>query len=85
MYISIWLRARILDSTWHVTGNNNLYYFSNTHFSLKFRCMCLLNNLMHITIYGPVAQLVRVLVLWAEGRGFEPRWDYFFHYNFNLN
>ena len=24
---------------------------------------------------GPVAQLVRALVLWAEGRGFEPRRD----------
>jgi hypothetical protein len=25
---------------------------------------------------GPVAQLVRVLVLWAEGRWFEPRRDH---------
>ena len=26
---------------------------------------------------GPVAQLVRALVLWAEGRGFEPRRDHY--------
>ena len=29
---------------------------------------------------GPVAQLVRALVLWAEGRGFEPRRDQYFWY-----
>ena len=30
---------------------------------------------------GPVAQLVRASVLWAEGRGFDPRWDHFFSQN----
>ena len=42
-------------------------------FFKKSTCIYSRNNILYITLYGVVAQLVRASACHAEGRGFEPR------------
>ena len=53
---------------------------------LKIHCISFVGSNPTCCIKGPIAQLVRASVLYAEGHGFKPHWVHFRKvYNFNGN